>query len=154
MEQKRKSDLEMSAVIRWNQDVNFIAKSNSGHLIKIDGPEEFGGANLGPRPMEMILMGLGSCAAYDVLAILRKGKQKVLHCECTVEATRTKEIPAVFKEILMKFLVTGINLDFQKIERAVRLSKERYCSVSKMLEFGGVLIAHQVEIKQVEELKS
>ncbi len=134
----------MKASISWHQDVSFVAESGSGHAMVIDGAPEHGGRNIGPRPMELILMGLGSCASFDVIAILQKQRQQIQSCECVVEAERADTVPAVFTKIMMDFRVSGENLDESKVERAVALSAEKYCSASKMLEDAGVELNHRV----------
>ena len=134
----------MKASICWHRDVSFLAESGSGHAMVVDGAPEHGGRNIGPRPMELILMGLGSCASFDVIAILKKKRQEVAFCECTLEAERADSVPSVFTKITINFQISGNNLDENKVERAVALSAEKYCSVSKMLEEAGVALSHRV----------
>lgn len=136
----------MKACVSWHQDVSFVVESGSGHAMVIDGAPEHGGRNIGPRPMELILMGLGSCASFDVIAILKKQRQAIKTCECMVEAERTDAVPAVFTKITMHFQLSGDNLDPGKVERAVSLSAEKYCSASKMLEDAGVELTHRVTL--------
>lgn len=124
----------------------FVAESGSGHSIVLDGPPDHGGQNLGVRPMEMVLMGLGACTAFDVVNILKKSRQNVSDCVTQLTATRSDGIPSVFQTIHIAFTVTGRNLKPQQVERAVALSAEKYCSASIMLERGGVQISHAVEI--------
>ncbi len=135
----------MKATVRWHQDVSFVVESGSGHALVVDGAPDHGGRNIGPRPMELILMGLGSCASFDVVTILKKQRQPVSGCECRLEADRADRVPAVFTAVTMHFTVSGEGLDPVKVERAVALSAEKYCSASKMLEDAGVVLSHQVE---------
>ncbi len=123
----------MKARIKWNEGVSFIAESGSGHAIVIDGAAEAGGRNLGPRPMELVLMGTAACSAFDVLLILRKGRQHVVDCIAEAEAQRAEADPKVFTRIHLHFILKGRNLDPDKIERAIKLSAEKYCSASAML---------------------
>lgn len=134
----------MKASISWHRGVSFLAESGSGHAVVVDGAPEHGGRNIGPRPMELILMGLGSCASFDVIAILKKQRQEVVSCECVLEAERADAVPSVFTKITINFQISGNNLDESKVERAVALSAEKYCSVSKMLEEAGVALSHRV----------
>ncbi len=134
----------MKARISWHRDVSFLAESGSGHAMVVDGAPEHGGRNIGPRPMELILMGLGSCASFDVIAILKKQRQEVTSCECTLEAERADAVPSVFTKITINFQISGNNLDENKVERAVALSAETYCSASKMIEEAGVALSYRV----------
>ena len=136
----------MYAKIEWQEKVHFIATADSGHPVSIDGPPDGGGENRGARPMELVLMGLGGCASYDVISILDKSRQKVTDCVTHVTASRVDEIPQVFDAIHLKFVVTGQHLDEKKVARAVSLSADKYCSASRMLEAGGVDITHSYEI--------
>ncbi len=123
----------MKARIKWKDGMSFLAESGSGHAVLMDGPPEAGGKNLGPRPMEMLLMGTGGCAAFDVMLILKKSRQKVSDCVVEIEAQRATEEPKVFTHIHFHFILTGKNLQPQQIERAISLSAEKYCSASIML---------------------
>lgn len=123
----------MKARIKWNEGVSFVAESGSGHAIVIDGAPDAGGRNLGPRPMELLLMGTAACTAFDVVLILRKGRQDVLDCIAEADAQRADTDPKVFTRIHIHFVVTGRNLDQGKVARAINLSSERYCSASAML---------------------
>ena len=136
----------MKARIAWHDQVAFVAESGSGHALILDGAPDHGGRNLGPRPMELILMGLGSCASFDVMTILTKQRQAVSACVCELDATSADEVPAVFTAITMHFPVRGDGLDHAKVERAVALSAEKYCSASKMLEAAGVILTHRVTV--------
>lgn len=123
----------MKARIKWVENALFLGESGSGHAVVMDGPPESGGKNLGVRPMEMLLIGMGGCASFDVVHILRKGRHDVLHCEALLEADRADTDPKVFTRIHLHFVVTGKGLTEAIVERAVRLSAEKYCSASIML---------------------
>ncbi len=123
----------MKARIKWVEDVLFLAESGSGHGIVIDGPPEHGGRNLGVRPMELLLMGVGSCSAFDVVHILKKGRHPVEDCEVQISAERAETVPKVFTRIHLHFIVKGRGLSESAVERAVKLSAEKYCSASIML---------------------
>ena len=139
----------MKAMVHWQGEVCFLATSETGHQLLLDGPEEAGGQNKGPRPMELVLMGLGGCASYDVVSILKKARQKVLDCKVELSADRAEATPAVFTKIQLHFVVQGEGISEQHVARAVQLSAEKYCSASKMLEAGGVEITHSFEIQAV-----
>lgn len=139
----------MKATVDWTGQVSFKAISASGHTVQLDGPPDLGGQNLGPRPMEMMLMGLGGCSSFDVMTILTKSRQKVTACRTELNAERADTIPAVFKKIHLHFVVTGNNLKESQVKRAVALSAEKYCSASIMLASGGVEITHSHEVHQV-----
>ena len=138
----------MKARIEWKDGASFLATSGSGHAVLMDGPPEGGGENRGPRPMEMLLMGTGGCAAFDVVLILRKSRQNVSNCELEIEAERAQQEPKVFTRLHLHFILTGKNLNPSQVERAIRLSAEKYCSASIMLGKTAVL-THDYEI--VEE---
>ncbi len=123
----------MKARIKWVEDVLFLGESGSGHGIVIDGPPEHGGRNLGVRPMELLLMGVGSCSAFDVVHILKKGRHPVEDCEVQISAERAETVPKVFTRIHLHFIVKGRGLSESAVERAVKLSAEKYCSASIML---------------------
>lgn len=123
----------MKARIKWKDGMSFLAESGSGHAVLMDGPPEAGGRNLGPRPMEMLLMGTGGCAAFDVMLILKKSRQAVSDCVVEIEAQRAAQDPKVFTHIHFHFILTGKNLQSQQIERAISLSAGKYCSASIML---------------------
>ena len=118
---------------KWIEGVSFAGQSGSGHTGVMDGAPEAGGRNLGVRPMEMVLLGLGGCTAFDVIEILRKGRQGVTDCAVELEAERAETVPKVFTRIHMHFVVTGTDLDPAKVARAIDLSAEKYCSASAML---------------------
>lgn len=123
----------MKARVKWVQDATFIGESASGHAVVMDGPPESGGRNLGVRPMEMLLLGMGGCTAFDVVYILQRARQTVLDCVVEIEAERSEEVPKVFTKIHVHFIVTGRGLPDKQVERAVMLSAEKYCSASIML---------------------
>ncbi|MCK4951067.1 MAG: OsmC family protein [Gammaproteobacteria bacterium] len=135
----------MKARIKWVENVTFLGESGSGHCVVMDGPPEDGGRNLGVRPMEMLLLGMGGCTAFDVIHILKKGRQPVTDCEVQMEAERTDQVPKIFTRIHAHFVVTGKGLSDQQVKRAIQLSAEKYCSASIML--GKVAeITHDYEI--------
>lgn len=136
----------MDARVTWNDGVSFVATSGTGHRVTMDGPPDHGGRDLGPRPMELILMGMGGCTSYDVLTILKKSRQDVTACEAVLKAERADAVPAVFTKIHVHFVVTGRGLREAQVKRAVELSAEKYCSASIMLQAGGVEITHGYEI--------
>ncbi|WP_449286071.1 OsmC family protein [Marinobacter sp. PE14] len=138
----------MKATIDWTGNASFKASSGSGHSVQLDGPPDHGGENLGPRPMEMLLMGLGGCSAFDVMSILKKSRQDVTACHAELEAERADAVPAVFTRIHLHFVVTGNKLKDNLVKRAVSLSAEKYCSASIMLEQAGVEIRHSYEVHQ------
>ncbi|WP_424948045.1 OsmC family protein [Candidatus Spongiihabitans sp.] len=124
----------MKIQVNQNDGVNFVALTESGHEIAMDGGAEVGGQNQGARPMEVVLAGLGGCSAIDVMLILNKSRQHVSHCEIVITAERADAIPAVFTKIHLLYRVSGKQLDRAKVARAISLSMEKYCSVTKMLE--------------------
>lgn len=138
----------MKATIKWAGEVKFEAESGSGHTVIIDGPPDHGGTNQGVRPMELMLLGVGGCASFDVVHILKKSRQDVTDCVAEVEAERVDDVPAVFKKIHLHFIVKGNNLKESHVKRAVELSAEKYCSASIMLNKGGVEIGHSYEIQE------
>ena len=123
----------MKARIQWAGEAMFLGESGSGHVVVMDGPPESGGRNLGVRPMEMLLLGLGGCSNFDVVSILKKSRQAVESCEAFLEAERATEDPKVFTQIHMHFTVIGKGVPASAVERAVALSHEKYCSASIML---------------------
>jgi putative redox protein len=135
----------MKARIKWVQDVMFVGESGSGHSVVMDGAPESGGRNLGIRPMEMMLLGLGGCSAFDVVAILRRGREQVTDCIVELDGTRADTDPKVFTSVEMVYKVSGKNLDRSKVERAVNLSAEKYCSASKMFSATAKL-THRIEV--------
>ena len=138
----------MKASINWAGEVKFEATSGSGHTVVMDGPPDHGGTNQGVRPMEMLLMGVGGCASFDVVHILKKSRQDVTGCVAELKADRVDDVPAVFSKIHLHFVVSGNKLKDALVKRAVELSAEKYCSASIMLSKGGVEISHSYEIKE------
>ncbi|MCK4710339.1 MAG: OsmC family protein [Gammaproteobacteria bacterium] len=123
----------MKSKVKWLDNMTFVGESASGHAVVMDGPEEFGGQNLGIRPMEMLILGLGGCSAFDVMLILKKSRQKVEHCEVELDYDRAEEMPKVFTRIHLHFIVSGKDLDSFNFDKAISLSAEKYCSASIML---------------------
>ena len=138
----------MRAEIQWKDGVHFVATGDSNHPVPMDGPPEGGGRERGSRPMELLLMGLGGCTSYDVVNILAKSRQEVTDCVTELNAERADDVPQVFERIHVHFIVTGRGLDEKKVARAVKLSAEKYCSASIMLERAGVQITHSHEVRE------
>ncbi|MDH5360895.1 MAG: OsmC family protein [Gammaproteobacteria bacterium] len=138
----------MKARVKWVEEATFLAESGSGHAVVMDGPPDLGGRNLGVRPMEMLLLGMGGCTAFDVIHILKKARQQVTDCVAELEAERAEVDPKIFTKIHVHFVVKGKGLDEKRVARAVELSAEKYCSASIMLASGGVEISHDYEIIQ------
>ncbi|AKG16596.2 OsmC family protein [Moraxella bovoculi] len=136
----------MNACVSWlkNDVINFSAKSGSGHEVIIDSAQ-----TLGAKPMELILMGLGGCASYDVVSILKKSRQAIKDVRCEVSAKRADATPAVFTDIHLHFVVIGTDIKASQVAKAIELSATKYCSASKMLADGGVNITHNYEIIEV-----
>ena len=124
----------MECVVRWGDGMSFIAETGSGHIVAMDGAPEGGGRNLAPRPMEMVLLGTGACTSYDVVLILKRGRQDITGCTAKLQADRAETDPKVFTKINFHFTITGRNLKPEAVERAIKLSAEKYCSASIMLE--------------------
>ena len=139
----------MKARVKWVDGVTMLGESGSGHAVVMDGPPEHGGRNLGVRPMEMLLIGMGGCTEFDVLLILRRGRHQVSFCEVELEAERADKDPKVFTRIHAHFRVGGKGLTDKVVERAVRMSAEKYCSASIMLG-ATAEITHDFEIVDVE----
>lgn len=138
----------MKCRVKWLDNMSFVGESDSGHSVVMDGAPEFGGRNLGIRPMEMLLLGLGGCTAFDVVMILQKSRQNIDDCEVYIEAERSEQVPKVFTRIHIHFVVSGRGLDNGRVEKAVNLSAEKYCSASEML--GKVAeITHDFEIVEL-----
>ena len=137
----------MRARIKWLEGVAFVGEADSGHAMVLDGAPEHGGRNLGVRPMEAVLVGVGACSAFDVVQILGKSRQAVTDCVVELDAERAQTPPRVFTHIRMRFVVTGRSLQEAKVARAVQLSAEKYCSASAMLR-PGVEITHEYEIRE------
>jgi putative redox protein len=138
----------MQARIKWVENVSFLAQSESGHSILMDGAPAAGGKNLGPRPMEMVLMGTGGCTAFDVVTILKKSRADIVDVEVDLQAERAETDPKVFTRIHMHFIVKGRQLKHEQVKRAVELSADKYCSASIMLK-QTVAITHDFEIVEV-----
>ncbi len=123
----------MKARVKWVEQVSFLGETESGHAVLMDGAPAAGGRNLGPRPMEMLLLGAGGCTSFDVIGILKKSRQEVADCYVEIDAQRADEDPKVFTKIHMHFVVKGKNIKPDVVDRAIRLSAEKYCSASIML---------------------
>ncbi len=137
----------MKARVKWLDHMTFVGEAGSGHSVVMDGPPEHGGRNLAIRPMEMVLLGLGGCTAFDVVHILKKARQPVADCEVLIEARRAEAPPAVFTAIHLLYRVRGQGLSAAQVHRAVKLSAEKYCSASIMLGKTAT-ITHEVEIEE------
>lgn len=137
----------MKARIKWIQDATFLGESGSGHAVVMDGPPDYGGRNLGVRPMEMLLLGMGGCASFDVVLILNRSRQPISDCVTEIEAERAERDPKVFTAIHVHFIVTGKGLNEKRVARAVELSAEKYCSASIMLGKTAT-ITHDYEIRE------
>jgi putative redox protein len=139
----------MKARVKWVEDVMFVGESDSGHSIVMDGPEEMGGHGTGMRPMELLLLGLGGCTSFDMVQILTKSRQDIRDCVVEIESERSEDIPKVFTKIHVHYKVTGKDLKDSQVNRAVKLSTEKYCSASLML--GKMAeITHDYEIINVD----
>ena len=136
----------MNGMVKWVDNVMFVAKSGSGHSIVLDGAPEGGGGNSGMRPMERMALSVASCSSYDVVTILKKARQEISSCEADVEAVRVDSVPSVFESIHLHFRVSGTDLNAKQVQRAVELSADKYCSASIMLKNSGVKITHDFEI--------
>lgn len=123
----------MQARIKWVEEMCFLGTTESGHAVLMDGPPDSGGRNLGPRPMEMLLLGAGGCTSFDIMLILKKGRHAVSGCEVSIEAERATSDPKVFTKIHLHFIVTGKNLKADAVDRAIKLSAEKFCSATIML---------------------
>lgn len=136
----------MQVEVKWGGEARFVGTSGSGHQVVMDGPPDHGGQNQGPRPMEMLLLGLGGCSSFDVVSILSKSRQDVVDCTVRIDAARADAVPAVFTRIHLHFVVSGRHLKESAVKRAVEMSAEKYCSASIMLERAGVAISHDYEM--------
>ena len=139
----------MKSRVKWVEEASFLGISESGHSVLMDGPPDHGGRNIGPRPMELLLMGTAGCTTFDVVHILKKSRQKVQGCEVEVDAERAELEPKVFTRIHFHFIVSGKELKPEVVERAVNLSAEKYCSASIMLGKTAA-ITHDFEIRDAE----
>lgn len=132
---------ETKASVTWQENRAFMGVSPSGHNVQIDADKEKGAS-----PMELILLGLGGCASYDVVAILQKSRQSLVGVRCELTAQRAETVPAVYTDIHLHFVVTGQDIKVSQVEKAIKLSAEKYCSASRMLANGGVNVTHDYEI--------
>lgn len=137
----------MRATVKWVEDAMFVGESGSGHAVVMDGPSDHGGRNMGVRPMEMMLLGLGGCASFDVVSILKKSRQKIADCRVELSAERAEGVPSPFTKIHLHFIVSGSDLKATQVARAVNLSAEKYCSASIMLAAAGVALSHDFEVR-------
>ena len=138
----------MKASAKWIDGVSFVAETGSGHALVVDGAVEAGGRNLGPRPMELVLAGTAACTAFDVVWILKKARQRVTDCVVDADAERAPEEPRVFTRIHLRYRIRGNGLNQAQVERAVNLSKEKYCSATLMLA-KTAQISFEIEIEEV-----
>lgn len=138
----------MKVNVKWIDGVSFVGESETGHAVVLDGAPENGGRNIGMRPMEMLLIGMGACTSFDVVTILKKSRQPIANCVAEISAERADTIPKVFTKIHVHFVVTGNDLNASQVERAVKLSAEKYCSASIMLS-KACEITHDFEIKPI-----
>lgn len=123
----------MECVVKWIDGMAFLAETGSGHTVTMDGAPEAGGRNIAPRPMELMLAGAGGCSAFDVVLILKRGRQDVTDCAVSLKADRADTDPKVFTRIAFHYTVSGRNLKPEAVERAIRMSYEKYCSATIML---------------------
>lgn len=138
----------MKATIKWLDGVSFVGESESGHAVVLDGPPSAGGRNIGIRPMELVLIGMGACSAFDVVSILTRGRQDLVDCHAELTAERADEDPKVFTRIHVHYTVTGRRLKVSAVERAINLSAEKYCSASIMLGKTAT-ITHDYELVEI-----
>src|ERR1700693_1346467 len=139
----------MKARVKWVEAMSFLGEAGSGHVVLMAGAPEAGGRDLGPRPMEMLLLGLGGCTAFDVMLILKRGRETVTDCVIEIDADRAETDPKIFTKIRLLYKVTGRGLSRDKVERAVSLSNDKYCSATAML--GAVAsISHEIELIEAE----
>ncbi|MGB5395953.1 MAG: OsmC family protein [Gammaproteobacteria bacterium] len=138
----------MKATVKWLDNMSFVGESGSGHSVVMDGPPEAGGRNMGVRPMEMVLLGMGGCTAFDVVMILKRSRQDIVDCHVELEAERAAEVPRVFTKIHVHYIIKGRQLNEKQVERAVNLTAEKYCSVSIMLA-AVAKVTHDYEIVDV-----
>jgi putative redox protein len=141
----------MKARVKWVEQVSFVAESGSGHAVVVDGAPEAGGRNLGMRPMELLLAGTAACTAFDVVWILKRARQPVADCVVDAEAERAPQEPKVFTRIHLRYAVAGRGLDARQVERAVKLSKEKYCSATIMLAHSAT-ITHELRIVEGDDV--
>jgi putative redox protein len=137
----------MKARVKWVEQVSFLGETESGHAVLMDGAPAAGGRNLGPRPMEMLLIGAGGCTSFDVVTILKKSRQAVSDCYVELDAERAETDPKVFTRIHMHFVIKGKNIKPEVVEKAIKLSAEKYCSASIMLG-ATAAITHDFQVIQ------
>ena len=135
----------MECTVKWVDGMTFLAETGTGHTLVMDGAPEAGGRNLAPRPMETVLAGTGGCTAFDVVLILKRSRQEVSGCEVSLSAQRADTDPKVFTKVHFHFRITGRKLKSDAVERAIKLSAEKYCSASIMLA-KTAQITHEWEI--------
>jgi putative redox protein len=133
--------------VKWAHDMTFVGETASGHALVMDAAPDIGGRNLGPRPMELLLLGLGGCSAIDVVLILKRSREAITDCDVEIEAERASTEPKVFTKIKLHFIVTGSKLDPKKVDRAINLSHDKYCSASVMLA-ATAKITYDFEIRE------
>ena len=138
----------MKARVKWVEQASFLGETESSHAVLMDGPPTAGGRNLGPRPMEMLLLGTGGCTCFDVVSILRKSRQAISDCYVELDAERAEADPKVFTRIHLHFVVTGKDIKPEAVEKAIKLSAEKYCSASIMLGQSAA-ITHDFEVVQL-----
>ena len=139
----------MQATVKWVDGMMFLGESGSGHTVVMDGAPESGGRNMGIRPMEMLLLGVGGCSSFDVVQILQKGRNNLVNCTVELTAERVDAVPAIFSKIHLHFIIKGRDLKLAVVERAVKLSAEKYCSATIMLVNAGVEMTHDFEVIEV-----
>ena len=125
--------MNMNALVKWVDGMHMVGESGSGHAVVMDGPVEFGGKDLGIRPMEMLLLGMAGCTTVDVVGTLEKMREKLSDCQAQISAVRSDEYPKVFTNIHIHFIIKGEQIDPLKVEKAIKLSADKYCSASIML---------------------
>lgn len=141
--------MSMKTRVKWIDGMAFMGESGTGHALVMDGAPEYGGKNLGPRPMEMLLLGLGGCTAFDVVMILQKGRQPIEDCQVEIEAERAEDHPKVFTSVHMRYLVKGRGLSADAVNRAVELSVEKYCSATHIINKTAAM-THEVVIEELD----
>lgn len=139
----------MKARVKWVEDLQFLGESGTGHTIVMDGPEELGGHGTGMRPMELLLLGMGGCTSFDMVQMLKKGRQDIRDCVVEIDSERSDEIPKVFTKIHVRYTITGKDMKEAQVKRAVELSTEKYCSASLILAKTAE-ITHEYEIINVD----
>lgn len=139
----------MKARVKWVEDVMFLGESGTGHTVVMDGPEDMGGHGTGMRPMELLLLGMGGCTSFDVIQILQKARQDVHDCVVEINGERSADIPKVFTDIHVHYIISGKNIKEAQVKRAIDLSTEKYCSATLMLG-KTANITHDYEIVNVD----